>query len=297
VMDGNTTVGMANIRIKKVPILGGGLAFISFGPLFRRYTDLDFVNLTKILDVLKEEYILKRGFLLRIQPSFTGVEDFEELCDAFKSQGFELTRAHRNYRTVCVDLSPPMESLRESFKRRWRRHLSQAEREDIKIEVRSGSTALDDFANLHEEFVDRKGFRTDLDARFYSRVQKLSPETDRFEVLLAHVSGKMAGGIVVSLLGDVMVYLLGGRNEFGTRTRASYLLHWKAIEMAKARGIRWYDLGGIDPENNRGVYTFKSGLGGSEIAVPGPFEIKMKRYREEVIRFFEKAYRSKLRSG
>jgi hypothetical protein len=33
----------------------------------------------------------------------------------------------------------------------------------------------------------------------------------------------------------------------------------------KENGFRWYDLGGIDPEGNPGVYSFKRGFSGIDV--------------------------------
>ena len=60
--------------------------------------------------------------------------------------------------------------------------------------------------------------------------------------------------------------------EEGLRCKAAYLLQWRTILLAKERDLSWYDLGGIDPQGNPGVYHFKAGLGGVERRSPGPFE-------------------------
>jgi lipid II:glycine glycyltransferase (peptidoglycan interpeptide bridge formation enzyme) len=69
-----------------------------------------------------------------------------------------------------------------------------------------------------------------------------------------------------------MVYLLGATSPEALTVKAAYLLQWKAIEEARARGCRWYDLGGIDPAENPGVFHFKEGLGGADVTAAGPFE-------------------------
>ena len=38
--------------------------------------------------------------------------------------------------------------------------------------------------------------------------------------------------------------------------------------------MRAYDLGGIDPEGNPGVFHFKRGLGGVEVQAAGPYEAR-----------------------
>jgi lipid II:glycine glycyltransferase (peptidoglycan interpeptide bridge formation enzyme) len=79
---------------------------------------------------------------------------------------------------------------------------------------------------------------------------------------------------VSSLLGDTGVYLLGGANEAGRKCGSSYLLHWRALERMKSAGMRWYDLGGINPVDNPGGYQFKKGMGGMDLCAPGPYQIK-----------------------
>ena len=69
------------------------------------------------------------------------------------------------------------------------------------------------------------------------------------------------------MLGDTAVYLLAASNEAGRQTNAAYLLQWKAIEAAIARGCRWYDLGGVHPENNP-AYTSSSRERAGPSAVP-----------------------------
>lgn len=289
----STPIGIADIRIKEIPFLGGGLAFSSYGPLFRRGSREDFGNLESILQSLKSEYVLKRRLVLRIQPALSDPGEAATTREIFGGLGFSRSNAGREYRTYYLDLSPPLEDLRANLKRRWRRHLNQSDREDLAIEIRSDSGALIDLVDFHNRFIDAKGFQTDLDAGFYSEVQYRLPEEDRLLYLNARKDGELVAGIVVSLLGNSMVYLLGGRNEIGSGARASYQLHWRAIRIAKDKGVRWYDLGGIDPDENEGVYVFKQGLGGMEVTFPGPYEIEPENFRATLFKGLESLYRLK----
>ena len=65
----------------------------------------------------------------------------------------------------------------------------------------------------------------------------------------------------------------GATEKASLETKASYLLQWHVSTEAKERGLRWYDLGGIDPVGNPGVCHFKRGLGGDEVVAPGIFQI------------------------
>jgi lipid II:glycine glycyltransferase (peptidoglycan interpeptide bridge formation enzyme) len=44
------------------------------------------------------------------------------------------------------------------------------------------------------------------------------------------------------------------------------------IKWLKEHGFKYYDLGGIDPDINPGVYHFKKGLSGDDVTRLPPFE-------------------------
>jgi lipid II:glycine glycyltransferase (peptidoglycan interpeptide bridge formation enzyme) len=47
------------------------------------------------------------------------------------------------------------------------------------------------------------------------------------------------------------------------KSRGSYLLHWKLLEVLKQQRIAVYNLNGINPVRNPGTYKFKNDLAGS----------------------------------
>jgi lipid II:glycine glycyltransferase (peptidoglycan interpeptide bridge formation enzyme) len=65
-------------------------------------------------------------------------------------------------------------------------------------------------------------------------------------------------------MGNSAIYVLGATNADAMKLKAAYVLQWAAINWLKNIGIRYYDLGGIDPESNRGVHHFKQGLSGMD---------------------------------
>ena len=58
-------------------------------------------------------------------------------------------------------------------------------------------------------------------------------------------------GLVASAMGDSAIYLLGATSDDGLNSKGAYLLQWTLIQWLKENGIRWYDLGGIDPKGTR----------------------------------------------
>jgi hypothetical protein len=67
-------------------------------------------------------------------------------------------------------------------------------------------------------------------------------------------------------MGDSAIYLLGATSDDGLNAKGAYLLQWTLIQWLKESGFKWYDLGGIDPEGNPGVYSFKRGLSGTDVS-------------------------------
>ena len=139
------------------------------------------------------------------------------------------------------------------------------------IEVRTDTAAMAKFQELYGVMLAQKRFESGVTVSSFRMVQRELLKEDKLTVSLAFLDGKAVAGHVSSLLGDTCIYLLGASNKQGRKTKASYLLQWRVIEMAKEAGARWYDLGGIDPEGNPGVYHFKAGLNGQDCTFLGQF--------------------------
>ena len=59
---GDELVGLADVRVKKLPLVGGGLAYVSGGPLVgRRPCE----RLERCLEALMRHYVDRRGLTLR----------------------------------------------------------------------------------------------------------------------------------------------------------------------------------------------------------------------------------------
>lgn len=65
---------------------------------------------------------------------------------------------------------------------------------------------------------------------------------------------------------------LAAADEKGRAMRASYATLWEMLLECKKRGVTHYDLGGIDPWANPGVYTFKKETGAREVEFLGEWD-------------------------
>ena len=289
---GGRVVALAEVRVKSMPLVGGGIAYVSGGPLFRAGHADEMEGLKSAIDALRQEYVQRRGLVLRIAPRLNAPELNDEVSRILLDAGMIRARTGQSYRTFLLPLNRPAQAIRAGFAQKWRNCLNKAERGELDVTVSADAEALRRFVELFREFVLRKSLHIELDADFYTDVQARLPASEALTVVLAEHEGKLVAGHVSSAVGDTCVYLLGATDEMGLRLNAAYVLQWVAISMALERGCRWYDLGGIDPDGNPGVYHFKKGLGGIDVTAPGPFEAAPAGLRSRVALRAEGVYRS-----
>ena len=273
IFDGEELLGIADVRIKRLPIISGGLAYISGGPLTMRDGVLDAGCLEPCLRALAQEYAQARGYVLRIAPSIGTPDRNAAVARCFDSVGFEGSKKARIYRTFLLDIGREEDAIRKSLAQKWRNCLNAAEKAGIEMKVGTEDSMFGEFAEVLRRLIDKKGFSVDLDADFYRSVQSSASPQDKLYVFLAYSMGEIHAGGVFSMHGDTCTYLLGATSEQGLKTKASYYLHWQVIKQAREKGMRYYDLGGIDPVANPGVFAFKKGFGGEDVTAAGPYEI------------------------
>jgi lipid II:glycine glycyltransferase (peptidoglycan interpeptide bridge formation enzyme) len=160
----------------------------------------------------------------------------------------------------------------------------------IEITRSIASDDFDSFAVLFLDLIQTKRFSTPQGIDFFKRVQEKAKSSESMVVHLAWHDGELVAGHIGSYVGDTAVYLLGATNSKGREIRASYLLQWAAIEHAKSVGNFFYDLGGIDQENNPDVYRFKKRLNGRRVAEIGPYELAQTSLIRRTLHLMEAAY-------
>ncbi len=273
-------------------MIGGGLAYISGGPLVRRLDSSDdaVARLDLCLEALAREFVQGRGLTLRVVAPIGLPEENQSVARRFEDAGFLATARGVGYRTVLLDVDRPLEEIRSSFHRHWRRHLNGSERNDLEVTFGTEPERFEHVARMSEALRARKGFELDLDAHFYADVQRDLNEEDRLMVGLVLKEGTPVAANITAIHGDTAVYLVGASSETGLECKAGYLMHWRTIELIRERDVPWYDLGGIDPVGNPGVTSFKLRTNGVDVTAAGPFEMSATGLRARAADWAERAY-------
>jgi lipid II:glycine glycyltransferase (peptidoglycan interpeptide bridge formation enzyme) len=255
-------VAVAQARTVKLPVLGAGIAYVRWGPVWRRKSlEPDADCFRQAIRALRNEYACKRGLVLRIRPVL-----FRELAPHFTEilaeEGYAAGPDAPD-RTLRLDLTKSMEELRQGMRPHWRRYLKVAEKNDLALVDGSDDALFEEFIGIYRELVSRKAFSEPNDIREFRAIQKRLPQHMKMKILLCKADGQLCSGLICSAIGDTGIYLYGATSNAGLKSRGSYFLHWKAIQWLKELGATTYDLHGINPVTNPGTYKFKADLCGS----------------------------------
>jgi hypothetical protein len=269
-----TPVGLSNVRIKQIPLLPFGIAYVHHGPLSRRRSEDPADLFGECLDALRQEYVERRSLMLRVvPPTIAGPLSAAARVTCLQARGFLQSQYQESQETFVLDLRPSLPEIRRTFDAKWRSDLLKSEKSNLKITKSTELADFDHFEPMLLNLMREKDFLSGRDTAFFRRVQARAKAYERMVVHLAWHADELVAGHIGSFAGDTAVYLLGASTSKGRDLRASYLLQWAVIEHAKLVGNRYYDLGGINQTANPNVYRFKKRLNGEHVIEVGPYDL------------------------
>jgi lipid II:glycine glycyltransferase (peptidoglycan interpeptide bridge formation enzyme) len=264
--DGDKVIAIAQLRLFLIPLLNRGIAYLFRGPVWKlKGKDECVETLDKMLKALYNEFVTKRKLVLIVAPNLFEKED-SDYESVFIRNNFNRGDQSIRRTTILLDLSKSMNELRKSLRRSWRQNLTKAEQNDLMIEGES-KNSFSILSDIHSALVSRKGFRTDLTIDNFRKIQIDLPENYKLNVILCKNRDEYVSGLIGAAIGDTGLALIGGTSANGLQfsPNSFYLLMWEMCEWARNAGCRWFDLGGINPNKNPGVYQFKSGMRGKKM--------------------------------
>ncbi|HDO52443.1 MAG TPA: GNAT family N-acetyltransferase [Rhizobiales bacterium] len=273
VREGGAVVSGARVVEITIPGLRKGLAYVKFGPLWRRRNrSADPKAYVCALEALAGEYCERRGLLLSIlprpNPEFGALEQ-----TMLEANGFVNRRPYADPERYLVDLSLDEEAQAASLGQRWRRNLKKSAASNLDIGLAAGADAHRRFRALHAHMVGRKNAAHGDAIDHLPGLRKDLPEALAPKIVIASRGGEPVAGAVVALHGDTAYYVYGATSEKALPLRAGFALQWWIVRWASDLGLRWYDLGGNAGDG--GLKQFKTGLAGRRGAIvqmPGEYD-------------------------
>lgn len=235
----------------------GPIQFINLyrGPIWLKTqpTEEDFLEFA---EAFRKEFPAKLFQRLRWMPNW---EVKPQTKNILKSIGFKEMPEY--FLTIWVDLRMPIEKLRSDLKQKWRNCLNKSEKSDIKIVKDTSLGRLDLFLKFYGRHKKLKNFRGPSQAFMKEEISTAFQSGDGF-LLWAYQENRPIAGVAILKHGKSGSYRIGWNTDDGRLVNAHYLLLWNAIVILKQSGCDFFDLGGIKPDEAKGISHFKLGLGG-----------------------------------
>lgn len=255
--DDNVPVMMGQIRIKS--LLNFKIGYIQMGPVFQ--------NREKTIEEMHEAVIILRQSLIKklrlnvIRINLNLWVDQKELAIPFQKAGFEEAKYYRKNTTFIVSLEPTEEEILKKIDRGNRRLMRNAEKLGLEIEI---SQNEEHFFQLHELYLEakqRKGFKG-VDSLEIWNTQKNLSDKEKMALIALKYNNEILTMIATSHLGITAIPLLFANSRKSLELQVSNYLFWLDYLSAKNKGMKYYDLGGYNEQENPKGFLFKRRMGG-----------------------------------
>ena len=233
-------------------------------------TDIAREGLRKILAATQEIAAQQGGLGFRIEPHLSPPRP--SLLRNWMRAPVDLTPLH----TLMLDLTQSEEALRAQMQPKGRYNLGLAGRQGVRV---TGSHQMQDIARFYPLFEETAG-RNDFFAEPYGFFLNLGATlfpSKQAKLYFAEWEGEVIAGILVVFFGRRATYLYGGSSTRHRNVMPNYLLHWTALQEARAFGCVEYDFYGYDPfgqPNHQygGISRFKKQFGGRQQDSMGAYD-------------------------
>lgn len=305
----DTLIAGAQILFRRLP-LGLRLAYIPRGPVvdFNDHSTVD-----ALCDALFTVAKSRGAFMLKLEPNC-----LEQLApDLLLAFNLKLSTCIQPRTTIHLDLTRDLDTILAQMKSKWRYNIRLAERKGIT--VREGNA--DDsptFYRLMQITSERDQFAVHS-SDYYRTTFELFTARDYARLFVAEYAHEPLAMIFVTAFGGEAIYLYGASSNAHRERMPNHVLHWAAIQWAKARGCVRYDLWGVaavadalggvrhsrdqtanvpgvsegisEPSESNsanasppqhGLYQFKQGFGGQLVQYAGGYDAVFSRWKYEL---------------
>lgn len=168
-----------------------------------------------------------------------------------------------------LNLEKTEEEILRDASQGFRRKLRKAEKEGILVETSTDPKVVKTFYQLEVEHAKRQGFVA-FSEEFLTKQFEAFAKNDEVIMYTAKKDGEILAENFMIFYGNEASYHYGVSSPLGNKYSAAPLLHMKAMEEARRRGIKRYNLWGIvglDETKHRfyGVSEFKRSFGCEEL--------------------------------
>jgi lipid II:glycine glycyltransferase (peptidoglycan interpeptide bridge formation enzyme) len=210
----------------------------------------------------------QHAVVLRLEPNIADdAPDLDTWVAAYAKLGFHTNPdAIHGRRSWVLDIRPAAETLLANFKTTWRQNVRVAERKGVVIREATGDADFDAYYDLLKVtserdafFIHHKDYHREILRQFASRGDAV--------LYLAEHEGEAIAAKMLIRFGDWCWDMFGASSNNKRNLKPTYLLQYRCIQWAQAKGCSFFDFRIIpeilEPgEEMWGIYEFKKGFGG-----------------------------------
>lgn len=186
--------------------------------------------------------------------------------------------------TLIRDLHESESASDDGYSSNWSRNLRRGQQRNVTAEVWASPDPVV-IARLHRDVESTKGaFKADWRANEEALRNLISSFGDQLRVVRAvDAAGQTLSIRAATIHGSYAFDFLAATSTEGRKCYASNVAMHELLTTSAAQGATSYDFGGVDREENKGVYDFKHGAGGLEHHYVGEFEFVTPRIAKPVV--------------
>lgn len=194
-----------------------------------------------------------------------------------KRQGWTIPWAEMNSGyTAVLDLSIDDESMLDKATRSWRQNVRRAEKNNLVTR----QWLNPDPETIHAAFRSMEQAKGLAEQHSGDEIKQILKQTGQQMIVYRSDDQhgelmSLAGALVFGRQANLWFF---ATTKPGRATRASYSVFFALARHCKRIGVTEYDLGGIDPVNNPGVYRFKKDSGATPVELLGEWDWATQRW-------------------
>lgn len=269
-LEGGQLIGAMMLNVSPVPLPVPGLRwnwlYSARGPTIG---SPDSPALPALIDYAQREIAkAEHAVVLRLEPNIaddTANED--EWLAAYAKLGFQTNpNAVHGRRSWVLDIGPSDETLLANFKMTWRQNVRVAERKGVVIREATSDADFDAYYNLLQVTSERDAFFIHQKDYHKEILRQFSSTGDAVLYLAEHEGEAIAAKMLIRF-GNWCWDMFGASSNNKRNLKPTYLLQYRCIQWAQAKGCSFFDFRTIpeilEPgEEMWGVYEYKKGFGG-----------------------------------
>ncbi len=249
----------------------------------------------QIFDDIKIEGKRQKCTFIRIRPQ---LELSDKSLKLMRDHGFIKAPMYLSVEYAGIlNLEKTEDEILAGASQGFRRKMRKAEKNGITVEISNDPGVMKDFCNLEAKHAERQGY-VPFTKEFLTKQFEAFAKNDEVLMYTAKKDGEILAMNFMIFYGNEASYHYGVSSDLGTKYSAAPLLHMKAIEEAKRRGIKRYNLWGIvglEEKKHRfyGVSEFKRSFGCEELKYTPAHDYVINPLKYQLTKIVETARKKK----